>query len=569
MSFNPANPLIVQTDRSIFLEVHNPLAEAARSAIAPFAELEKSPEHLHTYRITPLSIWNATASGVTPQMMLTALQSYAKYPVPDNVLVDVRELAGRWGRLKLLEAGSQLALEVAPSDKALLLELRRNKRLQVLLGEALGEFAVGVPLLNRGTVKQTLLELGYPVEDLAGFTEGVEFNVPLSSRTVVRDYQLEAANVFYQAGAKTGGSGVIVLPPGSGKTMVGIQVMSLINQRTLILTTNRTSVQQWRREILEKTRLEPDDVVEYGADRKQIAAVTICTYQMLTHRKGSKAARGDEGAALEYPHMELFKSSEWGLIVYDEVHLLPAPVFRMTSEVQARRRLGLTATLIREDGREGDVFSLIGPKRYDLPWKDLEGRGWIAQAECCEVRARLPEDERMTYALSEEAAKFRIAAENPVKRDLVQRILAHHGDVPTLIIGQYLGQLELIAADLECPLIVGDTRQAERERVFESFREGRIKRIVLSKVGNFALDLPEAQVLVQVSGAFGSRQEEAQRLGRLLRPKKAGEVAHFYSIVSRETKEEDFAHHRQLFLAEQGYAYRISDESEWADKPLK
>ncbi len=559
-SFNPDNPLIVQADRSIFLEVHNALAEAARAAIAPFAELEKSPEHLHTYRITPLSLWNATASGVKPEQMIAALEDFAKYPVPSNVLTDVRELAGRWGRLKLHEAGSQYALEVQPSDKALLLELRRNKRLVVLLGDGLGDFAVAVPLLNRGVVKQTLLELGYPVEDLAGFAEGLDFPIELSVRTKVRDYQLEAAEVFYQAGAKSGGSGVVVLPPGSGKTMVGIQVMSLIGQRTLVLTTNRTSVAQWRREILEKTRLEPDDVVEYGSDKKAIAAITLCTYQMLTHRKSKKTR--EEGVT-EYPHMELFKSSEWGLIIYDEVHLLPAPVFRMTAEVQARRRLGLTATLIREDGREGDVFSLIGPKRYDLPWKDLEGRGWIATAVCCEVRTRLPEEERLTYAVSEENMKFRIAAENPVKRDLVQRILALHGNVPTLIIGQYLGQLELIAADLECPLIIGETKQAERERIFEGFRAGVLQRIVLSKVGNFALDLPEAQVLVQVSGAFGSRQEEAQRLGRLLRPKKTGETAHFYSIVTRESKEEDFAHHRQLFLAEQGYAYRISDESEW------
>lgn len=559
-NFNPANPLIVQADRSIFLEVHNEFAEAARAAIAPFAELEKSPEHLHTYRITPLSLWNATASGVKPEQMLAALEDFAKYPVPQNVLTDVRELASRWGRIRLLEAGPQLALEVNSDDKALLLELKRNKRLAVFLSEAMGDYAVGVPLLNRGVVKQTLLELGYPVEDLAGFTEGLEFAIPLAKRTQVRDYQLEAANVFYQAGAKTGGSGVIVLPPGSGKTMVGIQTMSLIGQRTLVLTTNRTSVQQWRREILEKTDLDIEDVVEYGADRKAIAAITICTYQMLTHRKSVK--KREEGVS-DYPHMELFKASEWGLIIYDEVHLLPAPVFRMTAEVQARRRLGLTATLIREDGREGDVFSLIGPKRYDLPWKDLEARGWIATAVCCEVRSRLPEQDRLSYAVSEEKAKFRIAAENPVKRDLVQRILELHGDVPTLIIGQYLDQLELIAADLECPLIIGETKQAERERVFEAFRAGKISRIVLSKVGNFALDLPEAQVLVQVSGAFGSRQEEAQRLGRLLRPKKSGETAHFYSLVTRESKEEDFAHHRQLFLAEQGYAYRISDESEW------
>jgi DNA excision repair protein ERCC-3 len=570
MSFDPANPLIVQADRSIFLEVHNERAELARAAIAPFAELEKSPEHLHTYRITPLSLWNAASSGVRPEAMIAALEGFAKYPIPENVIADVRDLAGRWGRLKLLEAGSQLALEAGDSDGALLLELMRHRRVAPLLAGSLGELAVAVPLVNRGLLKQVLLELGWPVEDLAGFSEGLEFPVVLADRLLVRDYQVAAANAFHLAGSKAGGSGVVVLPPGSGKTVVGILAMSLVGQRTLVLTTNRTSVAQWRREILEKTQLLPDEVLEYGPDRKGMGPVTLCTYQMLTHRKArgrnggsSEDGVGKVGAPEDYPHMELFKSSEWGLIIYDEVHLLPAPVFRMTAEVQARRRLGLTATLIREDGREGDVFSLIGPKRFDLPWKDLESQGWIATAACCEVRSRLPEAERLTYALSEEAVKFRIAAENPVKRRLVAKILGLHGDVPTLVIGQYIGQLELLAADLECPLITGETRQVERERVFQGFRDGVIRCIVLSKVGNFALDLPEAQVLVQVSGAFGSRQEEAQRLGRLLRPKRAGETAHFYSLVTRETKEEDFAHHRQLFLAEQGYAYRISDEREW------
>jgi DNA excision repair protein ERCC-3 len=531
MSFDPANPLIVQADRSIFLEVHNDRAENARAAIAPFAELEKSPEHLHTYRITPLSLWNAASSGVRPDAMIAALEGFAKYPVPENVIADLRDLAGRWGRLKLLEAGTQLALEAGETDRALLLELTRHKRVSPLLAGNLGANAMAVPLANRGLLKQVLLELGWPVEDLAGFTEGLEFPVDLADRLRVRDYQTAAANAFHLAGSKAGGSGVIVLPPGSGKTVVGILAMNLVGQRTLVLTTNRTSVAQWRREILEKTQLSPDDVLEYGPDRKGMGPVTLCTYQMLTHRKKARGSKGESadsegngkvGPPEEYPHMELFKSSEWGLIIYDEVHLLPAPVFRMTAEVQARRRLGLTATLIREDGREGDVFSLIGPKRYDLPWKDLESQGWIATAACCEVRSRLPEAERLTYAVSEEAVKFRIAAENPVKRDLVAKILELHHDAPTLVIGQYIGQLELLAADLECPLITGQTKQADRERIFQGFRDGAIKRIVLSKVGNFALDLPEAQVLVQVSGAFGSRQEEAQRLGRLLRPKRAG-----------------------------------------------
>ncbi|AFZ68244.1 DNA repair helicase XPB [Deinococcus peraridilitoris] len=552
--FDPLNPLIVQADRSIYLEVHNERAEAARAAIAPFAELEKSPEHLHTYRITPLSLWNAASAGITPEMMVGALETYAKFPVPPNVATDVRELAARWGRLQLIEAGNALALQAAEGDAALLLEVTRHRKVVPLLGIRLGERAVEVPLAHRGLLKQALLEVGWPVEDLAGYSDGLEFPIGLSQALAVRDYQEEAARAFYQSGSRQGGSGVVVLPPGAGKTVVGMVAMSLVGQRTLVLTTNRTSVNQWRRELLDKTSLSPDDVAEYGPGKHRLAPVTLATYQMLTARSKNSA---------EYPHMELFRAQDWGLIVYDEVHLLPAPIFRLTAEVQARRRLGLTATLIREDGREGDVFSLIGPKRYDLPWKDLEGRGWIATAECCEVRVRLPEHERLAYALAEEREKFRLAAENPRKRDLTRAILALHAGQPTLVIGQYLGQLELIAQDLEAPLITGQTPQRERERMFDAFREGRLSTLVLSKVGNFALDLPEAQVMVQVSGTFGSRQEEAQRLGRLLRPKRHGESAQFYSLVTRETREEDFAHHRQLFLAEQGYAYHVSDEAEW------
>jgi DNA excision repair protein ERCC-3 len=570
MNFDPLNPLIIQADRSIFLETYNERAEAARAAIAPFAELEKSPEHLHTYRVTPLSLWNAASAGVGPETMIAALVQFAKFPVPDNVATDIRDLAGRWGRLKLQAAGDGLALSVGSHDKALLLEVTKHKKVQPLLGRALGEFAVALPLAHRGIVKRLLLEVGWPVEDLAGYSEGVEFAVPLRPTLVVRDYQRWAAEAFFQAGSATGGSGVIVLPPGAGKTVVGIVAMSLVSQRTLVLTTNRTSVNQWKREILAKTDLSIDDISEYGPESKKIAPVTLATYQMLTSRGKSKKNQDDEEkVGIEaYPHMQIFKSQDWGLIIYDEVHLLPAPVFSMTAEVQARRRLGLTATLIREDGREGDVFSLIGPKRYDLPWKDLEGQGWIATAVCSEVRARLPEDERMAYALAEERERFRIAAENPVKRLLVQKIIELHDHAPTLVIGQYISQIELIAADLEVPLITGQTPQSERERLFEGFRLGKIRCLVLSSIGNFALDLPDAQVLIQVSGKFGSRQEEAQRLGRLLRPKVGGETAQFYSLVSRETKEEDFAHHRQLFLAEQGYAYRIMDESEWLDPPL-
>ncbi|CAM3179438.1 DNA helicase [Deinococcus saxicola] len=557
MSFDPSNPLIVQADRSVFLEVFSPRADAARIAIAPFAELLSSPEHLHTYRITPLSLWNAASVGLTAVQMVDALTRHAKFPLPGNVAADIRELAGRWGRLRLEDHDSGLLLIVTKGDEVLLKELMRHQAIAPLLGDMMSEMVVTVPTAHRGLLKQALLEAGWPVDDQAGYIDGDAFAVPLSGALHVRDYQQAAAEAFYQAGSERGGSGVVVLAPGAGKTVVGMVAMSLLGQRTLILTTNRTSVNQWHRELLSKTQLLPDDVREY-VPGKPLAPVTLCTYQMLTHRRRGHASR-DESA---YPHMALIGASEWGLIIYDEVHLLPAPVFRLTAEVQARRRLGLTATLIREDGREGDVFALIGPKRYDPPWKTLEAQGWIAQANCVEVRLRLPPEERMTYAVAPDRIKHRLAAENPAKRAVIQRVMARHVRQPTLIIGQYLDQLELIGADLDVPVINGKMPQREREQLFQAFREGHVDVLILSRVGNFALDLPEAGVLIQVSGAFGSRQEEAQRLGRLLRPKTDGRAAHFYTLVTRETTEENFAHHRQLFLAEQGYAYSILDEHE-------
>ena len=559
----PSNPLIVQADRSIYLETFNPHAEEARAAISPFAELEKSPEHLHTYRLTPLSLWNAASSGQQSGTMVEALQRFSKFPVPENVVTDIRELVARWGRIQLLETGGSLTLTVQPGDEALLLELSKYKQVTPLLGARLGRQSFIVPLLHRGLIKQALLEIGWPVEDLAGYNDGLDLPVALASTLSVRAYQQGAAEAFFLAGSRQGGSGVVVLPPGAGKTVVGLVAMTMVAQRTLILTTNRTSVSQWQRELLDKTTLTHEDIAEYSPRSKKMGAVTLCTYQMLTARKRQQQGAAPAEEIAIYPHMQLFRQQDWGLIIYDEVHLLPAPIFRLTAEVQARRRLGLTATLIREDGREGDVFSLIGPKRFDVPWKELEQSGWIANAHCCEVRLRLSDDERLSYAVAEEQQKFRIAAENPRKRELVEKILALHQGEPSLVIGQYLHQLELIAGDLDAPLITGETPQAERERLFDAFREGRLKTLVLSKVGNFALDLPDAQVMIQVSGAFGSRQEEAQRLGRVLRPKRQGVTASFYSLVTRETKEEDFAHHRQLFLTEQGYQYQIMDEADW------
>jgi len=553
-SFRPHNPLIVQSDHTLLLEVHNPQYEQVRMAIGGFAELEKSPEHIHTYRITPLSLWNATAAGLSADRMTTALVEFAKYPVPQNVLADIRDLAGRWGRVKLLRQTSGLVL--ACEDLALLTELSRNRDIKRYLGEQLTPQTFAVPARYRGVLKQALTTVGWPVEDLAGYEDGIPLPLSLrQERFTLRDYQQEAAEAFYGGGSERGGSGVVVLPCGGGKTIVGLAAMAQVSQATLILTTGGTSVEQWRREILDKTTLNAADIAEYTGATKDIGPVTLSTYQMLTHRPDKTE---------DFPHLALFNQQQWGLIIYDEVHLLPAPVFRVTAEVQARRRLGLTATLIREDGRESDVFSLIGPKKYDVPWRDLEGQGWIAEALCTEIRCVMPKDIKMNYALAGPREKFRVAAENPAKRPLIHQLLAAHPGAPTIVIGQYLDQLKLIAEECQAPLVTGKTTQRERERLYGLFRTGEIKLLVLSKVGNFALDLPDAEVLIQVSGTFGSRQEEAQRLGRVLRPKADGRRAHFYTLVSRDSEEQEFAHHRQLFLTEQGYSYRIADETEWS-----
>jgi DNA excision repair protein ERCC-3 len=557
MTFDPSNPLIVQGDRTILVEVDNPKYEEARDALAPFAELEKSPEHIHTYRLSDLALWNAAAAGMTAADMLAVLERFTKFPLPTNLSVDVVERVSRYGRVKLVRESNELFLVC--SDKPLLKELARHKELRAYLGEAVDETRIRIEEAFRGVVKQALIGIGYPAEDLAGYVEGAHHPCALRSITrqgsalVIRDYQREAVDAYHAGGEVRGGSGVIVLPCGAGKTIVGIVAMAKLQKSTLILTTGITSVKQWKRELLDKTDLAEEMIGEYTGESKEIRPITLATYQIVTYR----SAKGDE-----FPHFEIFNKCDWGLIIYDEVHLLPAPVFRATAEIQARRRLGLTATLVREDGREGDVFTLIGPKKYDVPWRVLESRGWIAEAACTEIRCGLRDDARMEYAVAPWRQKYRLASENPVKDDLVALLLDRHRESRVLIIGQYLTQLRRIARRFEVPLITGQTPQSERERLYASFRTGDLRTLILSKVGNFALDLPDANVLVQVSGAFGSRQEEAQRLGRVLRPKSDGQGAHFYTLVTRDTKELDFAMHRQLFLTEQGYNYEILDQSD-------
>jgi DNA excision repair protein ERCC-3 len=559
MQYNPANPLIVQGDRTVLLEVDNPKYPEARDALAPFAELEKSPEHIHTYRLSPLSLWNAAAAGMTAEAMVDALSTYSKFPLPPTLAVDLAELVGRYGRVRLLRVEGSLRL--VTNDKALLEELARRKEVRLYLGERLDDTSFAIDDGFRGVLKQALIAVGYPAEDLAGYTEGASLEVHLRDKSAsghpfrVRDYQRMAVDAFHAGGDVRGGSGVIVLPCGAGKTIVGIAALALLKKNTLVLTTSTTSVEQWHREIIDKTDLDESMVATYTGESKAIAPITLATYQIVTYRPKKDG---------EFPHFKLFNERDWGLIIYDEVHLLPAPVFRITAEIQARRRLGLTATLVREDGREEDVFSLIGPKKYDVPWRVLEQKGWIAEAKCHEVRIALPGTERMDYAVAEWRDKFRLASENPVKDELVARLLDRHDgpDDRVIVIGQYLKQIRRIAERFNLPLITGQTGNNEREDLYRRFRTGEVKRMVLSKVGNFAIDLPDANVMIQVSGTFGSRQEEAQRLGRILRPKGGDDVAHFYTLVTRDTREMDFAHHRQLFLTEQGYSYEILDESD-------
>jgi len=536
-------PLIVQSDKTLLLEAGHQLASDCRQAIAPFAELERAPEHIHTYRVTPLALWNARAVGHDAEQAVDALLRYSRYPVPHSLLVDVAATMGRYGRLQLHSHPAH-GLVLAALDRAVLEEVLRSKKVAPLTGPRIDADTVAVYPSERGRLKQVLLKLGWPAADLAGYVDGEKHEIVLTQAGWrVRPYQRDAADAFWH-----GGSGVVVLPCGAGKTIVGTAAMARAGVTTLILVTNAVAAHQWRAELLRRTSLTEDEIGEYSGIRKQVRPVTIATYQIMTTRRS--------GA---FTHLELFEARDWGLIIYDEVHLLPAPVFRMTADLQARRRLGLTATLVREDGRQGDVFSLIGPKRYDAPWKEMEAQGWIAPADCVEVRVTLPAAERLGYATAEPEDRYRICSTTPAKNAVVEQLADRHRCEHVLVIGQYIGQLDELGARLDAPVVKGETKVAERERLFADFRAGRITTLVVSKVANFSVDLPEAAVAIQVSGTFGSRQEEAQRLGRILRPKHAGQRARFYAVVSRDTLDADYASHRQRFLAEQGYAYEIID----------
>jgi DNA excision repair protein ERCC-3 len=536
-------PLIVQSDKTLLLDIDHPMSTECRRAIAPFAELERSPEHIHTYRLTPLGLWNARAAGHDAEQVIDTLIKYSRYAVPHSILIDVAETMSRYGRLRL-EMDPVHGLILITTDTAVLEEVIRAKKIAPLLGARIDPETITVLPSQRGQIKQSLLRLGWPAEDFAGYVDGQAHEISLVQKDwKIRPYQELAAEGFWH-----GGSGVVVLPCGAGKTIVGAAAMAHAKATTLILVTNTIAARQWREELLKRTTLNEDEIGEYSGAKKEIRPVTIATYQVMTKKKNGV-----------YAHLDLFDSYDWGLIIYDEVHLLPAPIFRFTADIQSRRRLGLTATLVREDGMEGEVFSLIGPKRFDVPWKEIEAQGYIAPAECIEVRVNLTETERLAYATAEPENRYRNCATTRTKRDVVQALVEKHADDQVLVIGQYIDQLDELSDVLGAPLIKGETPIKEREILFNQFRTGEIKCLVVSKVANFSIDLPDATIAIQVSGAFGSRQEEAQRLGRILRPKSDGRSAKFYSVISRDTIDQDFAQNRQRFLAEQGYSYKIID----------
>ena len=552
MDYSPDNPLVVQSDRTVLLEVNHEQFHPARNFLAAFAELERSPEHIHTYRISPLSLWNSAAAGHDASEIVNKLEGFSKFPIPNNVQTEIENWMSRWGSLQLIKKGEDYVL--ISKTPSLMKEIRSRKALKQYLLTAQGECEQVIDPAFRGHLKMELTKIGWPVEDIAGYREGSPWPFELRTTTLsgspfeVRDYQKRAGDAFHAGGGPNGGAGVIVLPCGAGKTVVAMDCMQRVGKKTLILITNIVAARQWKRELLDKTTLKDEDIGEYSGESKVIKPITLATYQMLTHRKTKTS---------DFSHFGIFDKEDWGLIVYDEVHLLPAPVFRFTAELQSRRRLGLTATLIREDGKETECFSLIGPKRYDVPWRDLEKSGWIASASCSEIRIKLPDDLENSYAIATDRERFRIASENPSKDDVIKSLLEKHKNDHVLIIGQYIEQLERIAKRFNVPVLTGKTSTKDRTDLYDGFRNGSLPVLVVSRVANFAVDLPDANVAIEVSGLFGSRQEEAQRLGRILRPKEGDNTASFYILVSQNTSEEIFAQKRQLFLVEQGYKYDI------------
>ncbi|MCH5149930.1 MAG: helicase-associated domain-containing protein [Spirochaetales bacterium] len=550
---NPSNPLIVQSDNSLLLEVYNPIFETVRNKLSKFAELVKSPEHIHTYFISSISIWNASASGVTLEEIISTIENYSKFDVPQNVIENIKTIYQRFGKIELIKGQSDEELLLNIKEKNIELEILANPKLKKYLQIKDNSGKYKISLEVRGDLKVDFFNYNLPINDIAGYTPGKSLDINLRETTSenkpfsLREYQKLASESFYQAGTNFGGHGTIVLPCGSGKTIIGIDILVKVKMYTLILATSVASVHQWIREILDKTTIASEQIGEYTGDKKEIKPITVTTYQMLIYRKKQTE---------DFPHFGIFQAQDWGLIIYDEVHLLPAPVFKVTSGIQSKRRLGLTATLVREDSHEKDVFCLIGPKRFDTPWKVLEKQGWISEALCHEIKLPLPEDEMIDYLTADQKSKFAQSSQNPYKIDAVKDILLKHQNQQILIIGQYIEQLKVVAKELNVPMITGKTPNAERENLYAKFRSKEIRILVVSKIANFSIDLPDASVLLQISGTYGSRQEEAQRLGRILRPKEEN-VSYFYTFTTKDSLEEDYAHKRQRFLTEQGYSYQI------------
>lgn len=549
-------PLIVQSDGTLLLEVHHPASQGLRHELATVAQLAKSPEYFHEYRITPISLWNAAQAGWSEERILSLLQDNARYPVPNELVKKISESVSRFGRVELLREEEELVLRPTQAEDRVLVELAERKALEDFLQEPLGDGSYRIDPVHRGVIKVAMIRAGYPIRDKAGYLQGSHLDVALREETPdgvgfeLRDYQLAARESFFADEGGAGGSGVVVLPCGAGKTMVAIGILCGLQTQTLILTPNVTALRQWREELLRRTNLDPSLVCEYSGKEKKVGPITIATYQIITHRRSKTD---------DLTHFDLFSEHDWGLIVYDEVHLLPAPVFRFTAEIQARRRLGLTATLVREDGREEEVFTLIGPRIYELPWRDLEADGHIASVQCVEARVDLPRELRADYNAANRRHRYRLASENPLKIEWLKRLLARHSEDRVLVIGQYLRQLRRVSLEIGAPVITGQTPQADRDVLYEKFRRGELPVLIVSKVGNFAVDLPDASVAIQISGTFGSRQEEAQRLGRILRPKSDGRSAFFYSVVTRDSLDLEFATRRQRFLVEQGYQYDVEE----------
>ncbi|MDG5788317.1 DEAD/DEAH box helicase family protein [Evansella sp. AB-P1] len=538
-------PLLIQNNGVIFFRSTHPEAKIVQPFLSEFAQLKKTPSSLHMYELSPFSFWYAREQGISLNEIKEFLETFSGIRLPDRFSIQLEEWEGKNGKFQLINH-KEFGPCLTSSQEGLMKELFQKDRKNYSIYKNGDREYTPISLAERGLIKQQLMDKGYSVIDCLGYETGKSLSISLQRNVSLRPYQKEAVSSFIQQKGVNEGNGFIILPCGSGKTVVGLGVLEQIKEETLILVPNDTSLQQWYEELLEKTTLNKSQVGRYTREKKEVKEVTITTYQMLTYQGNSDS---------KFPHFSLFHKRSWGLVIYDEVHLLPAPLFRLTSKLQGKRRLGLTATFVREDGKEGDIYSLIGPKRYEVGISLLEQNNWIARPICKEIKTPFNEKQWAHFLSLSKRERFRYASENKGKINVVDKLLHDHKGDSIIIIGQYLDQLNIIANTFSLPLLTGKTSKKERQEMYTQFKEGKQKVLVLSKIANMAVDLPDANVAIQVSGTYGSRQEEAQRIGRLLRPKKNNESVYFYTIVTPMTKEEEVASHRQLFMVEQGYSY--------------